>query len=77
MFLCELAYLNNKMDKQKKILENKLNKLGVSAGDFGDLADAYGLFCYPDSVLKALRNQYKKGYKAGLKLKEALNYPKA
>jgi len=53
-------------DKDEYVkLENALNKLGVSTGDFGDLSGGYGLFCYPEDVLKALKNQYRKGYKKG------------
>ena len=41
-------------DREK--LERALIKRGISTGDFGDLADAYGLYCYPESVLKKLKS---------------------
>ena len=45
--------------KEDKIMENKLSKLGIACGDFGDLVDAYGLYCIPECVLNFVEDRDK------------------
>jgi len=48
------------MNKEEEKLERALIKRDIYTGDFGDLADAYGLYCYPESVLSKLKSYERK-----------------